>query len=50
MIHFSEKEVNNMSRAWEYYKSVVSSQSDFLEDEYQHLIDKLTWYQEENTC
>ena len=50
MIHFSEKEVNSMTRACEHYKQLVAAQSDFLEEEYQKLVEKLTWYQEENTC
>jgi len=48
MIHFNKQEIDKMQKACQYYRSMVSPQSDHLGDDYAKILHKLDYYKEEN--
>jgi len=48
MIHFNSKEIDHIRAACQYYRSMVSPQSDHLGNDYRKIINKLEYYKEEN--
>ena len=48
MIHFNKQEIDKMAKACQYYRCMVSPHSDHLTNDYNKLIDKLKYYEEEN--
>ena len=48
MIHFNKQEIDKMAKACQYYRCMVSPHSDDLSNDYNKIIDKLKYYEEEN--